>query len=479
MKKYIVHNMLLAAIIGLSQLQAHAQTSIFPGNHLIIKEGTKLTSLQNLNIKNGGNLLVNGTLILKKDLVNQNTVPVDLGSGNTEFSGSTPQVVSGQNTVRNLLLNNTAGLTIGGNTSLNGILTLTNGLVALGANNLLLGASATVAGTPSSASMVVATGSGELRKEFQAGGSFTFPVGDITGAAEYSPVTLNFSSGNFPAGNYVGVNVVNTVYPDPAITDDYLNRYWNISQSNIIGFNCNAMFQYSPGDVTGNEATLSCTRVFPTPWKCFGSANIALHQFAAAGIDNFGSFTGAKSSTAPVNQKIPTTTVGNGVTACYEATQVLTVGGNGNTFTVEIGGSANLVAGQKILIQSGTTVLHDGYLHAYISNNGIYCGTMLNPLVSNQAKDSEGQSFEFPEQDHFISIYPNPASDAVSMEIVRKNSPSPVTIDLYNIHGEQILSRTIQGETKQQYSLDGLPTGIYIVHASSGNRSEVVKLVKR
>src|ERR1035437_4424466 len=111
--------------------------------------------------------------------------------------------------------------------------------------------------------MVVATGTGEMRKSFSGAGSFTFPVGDTTGIAEYSPVSLAFTSGTFGSNNYAGVSLVNASYP--GYSNSYLKRYWTLAQSGITGFTCNATFQYVPADVTGSESDIWCTKVAPNP----------------------------------------------------------------------------------------------------------------------------------------------------------------------------------------------------------------------
>lgn len=71
--------------------------------------------------------------------------------------------------------------------------------------------------------------------------------------------------------------------------------------------------------------------------------------------------------------------------------QILTVAGGGNTFIVENNWSITLVAGLKISMLNGTKVNNGGYLKGYITTNGTFCGTMLNPLVaSNENKEVMG-----------------------------------------------------------------------------------------
>ncbi|NOU45614.1 MAG: T9SS type A sorting domain-containing protein [Bacteroidales bacterium] len=189
----------------------------------------------------------------------------------------------------NLIINNSSsGLSLIAEITVNGILTLTDGIVNLGSNNLILAENATVAGTPSAENMVIATGTGELRKVVTNTGSFTFPVGDNDGTAEYSPVTLDFTSGTFNSA-YAGVNLVNEAWS--GVSGNYLNRYWNLTSEGITDFSCNASFDYVPADVTGIEDSIYCYRVTPTTDR-YSVTDVVLHRLTATGINSLGTFTG-------------------------------------------------------------------------------------------------------------------------------------------------------------------------------------------
>ena len=179
--------------------------------------------------------------------------------GTYEYIGTAAQVTGSDlpATVGTLRTNNSAGLTLSQNTRVDTALSLTNGKLTLGSNNFTLGTSATITGTTADTLMVVAEGTGELRKEFSGIGSFSFPVGDNTGTAEYSPVTLSFTSGTFSSA-YAGVKLSNTKHPSNTSTVDYINRFWTVTQSGISGFSCDAYFTYSDADITrnGNEHIL-------------------------------------------------------------------------------------------------------------------------------------------------------------------------------------------------------------------------------
>lgn len=271
---------------------AEAENVIINGTTLKVLSASTLVSNESISIKSGAILDNSGTIVIKKDLTNENIAATSLGSGTLVCSGNVSQSINGKNIIQNLTINNPAGVINGGENQVNGILTLTSGLVTLGANNLLLGPSSTVAGSPSASAMLVATGTGEVRKTFPAVGTFVFPVGDNTSTAEYSPVTLSFTAGTFAAGNYAGVNLVNTQYPGSPASGSFLKRYWNVSQSGITSFLCNATLKYVPADVNGTENLIYFVLLSQGSVGYYNVANTALHQITAIGLTAFGSITG-------------------------------------------------------------------------------------------------------------------------------------------------------------------------------------------
>ena len=278
------------SVIFMFPLGAKAENIITSGTTLRVTSGTTLVSSATLTIQSGGILNSAGTITLTGNLNNLNASVSNLGSGTINMAGTAAQQINGQNTIQNLTINNAAGVNLNANNTVNGALTLSSGRLTLGANNLFLGTAATVGGAPSVTAMVVATGAGELRKSFSAAGSFSFPVGDNTGTADYAPVTVSFTGGSFGAGNYVGVNLANSVYP--GASGSYINRYWNVNQSGITGFTCNATFKYMQADVVGTESSIYSVRITPASVVYFGATNTATDVLTTTGITGFGTFTG-------------------------------------------------------------------------------------------------------------------------------------------------------------------------------------------
>jgi hypothetical protein len=255
------------------------------------------------NVSNGS-VDLSGTMKIAGNLTN-NVIASDVFSSMAlgsvvAFSGTTSQTVGGTttatNSFTNLTINNSSGIVLAKNALVNGTMTFTSGLVDIVNNNFTFGPLSTIAGTPSSASMIIATGTGQVMRNWLANGAFTFPVGDNNLTAKYSPVSLNFTAATFAANAYAGINLVNAKFNDPSIAGSYLNRYWNVSQSGITAFACDAMFQYLPGDVMGTESSINSLRMMPAPFTAFSPTNITLQQLSATGLTSFGTFTGGMGS---------------------------------------------------------------------------------------------------------------------------------------------------------------------------------------
>ena len=468
---------LLVGILFLTGSVVYGQTTIIGGTTLKVSAGTSLVTNKQLVIKNLGILNNEGTIILKSDLDNQNSGGNSLGTGALVFSGTISQSITGQSVAQNLALNNPAGLTVAGNTRVNGILNLTAGPVSLGTFNLLLGSTATVAGSPSSANMIVATGTGQLQKEFTAAGSFTFPVGDATAAAEYSPVTLAFASGIFGAGSYAGVSLNNAAYA--GVATSYITRYWNVSQSGITGFSCNAAFQYVLDDAVGAESDVFCFKVDPVlPWIAYNAANTGTHELTAHGLSSFGNFTGNFGNAAipPVIRSLQDKTISTGP-ECADANQTMLIAGNGTTYIVTSSGNVKHIAGTNIIYYPGTRVDLGGYLHGYISSS--FCTPYIHPgATAPFTAGIENQETGKP-NNSFFRIYPNPTPGKFTMELNGDVTISQVHVEIFGILGDRILSKEMQIDRKQEFSLVEKPTGVYVVHVTSGVNSETEKIIKQ
>lgn len=268
---------------------------------LTIQAGYDLSVYGDLTLSKGAGMVNRGTTYLWNNLNNNNITPTFMDTGVFSFCGSADQNINGPCIFGKLAINNGNDINLNTGVQVTKMLTLSSGLLNLGNSDLTLGSLAVISGTPSASAMVVATGTGQIKKEFSSPGSFTFPVGDNDGIAEYSPVMLNFISGSFSSGAYAAVNLVNSKYPDANITDNYLKRYWIVSQNGISSFSCNASFNYSNGDIVGQDSSILCSRYVPVPVTDFSKADTTLNRLTANGLTFFGTFTGTMDNYKKLN----------------------------------------------------------------------------------------------------------------------------------------------------------------------------------
>lgn len=170
------------------------------------------------------------------------------------------------------------------------------GKVVLGTNNLTIGSGATVVGDATS--FIVTNSTGQLRKEFSGTGTFTFPIGENTGDAEYSPVTLNFTSGTFNSA-YAGVTVTDAKHSDNGSTTHFISRYWVVTSSGISDFSASASFVYVDADINGTEGNLYLGKWNGSTWSLLNAVETNTNTLSGT-VTSFSEFTGGESSALPV-----------------------------------------------------------------------------------------------------------------------------------------------------------------------------------
>jgi hypothetical protein len=173
----------------------------------------------------------------------------------------------------------------------------------------------------------------------------------------------------------------------------------------------------------------------------------------------------------------PTTVTVTGMstgTMCYNADQTITVAGNGNIFNVPNGSNVTMIAGQNILYQPNTIVQSGGFMWGYIAPTGPFCNTPSMPAVVS----GETEIPTYSEQSSF-KIYPNPTTGNFILELNGEIRSAKVTVDVFGIYGEKLLTKILNGERKHEFSLSDKPVGVYFIRVITGGKSETAKLSKQ
>ncbi|MEO6488547.1 MAG: endonuclease [Ferruginibacter sp.] len=224
-------------------------------------------------------------------------------------------VFNGQAGYNNLSVSQSAGSALAaGDITIGGTLNLVFGNLNIGSFVLSLTGTSPISGSPFSASkMIIADGGGELRKSVSVNGIYLFPVGDNLGTPEYSPVTINYTSGAYAAGAYSSVKVFNTKHPLNANNIDFLNRYWTVINSGITSPVYNLDATYVMADITGTDQKISMARYTTAlPWIKYSAANTVSKTLSATGVTSIGtsSFSGISTSGPVINIQ------GGGIAIC-------------------------------------------------------------------------------------------------------------------------------------------------------------------
>jgi hypothetical protein len=242
------------------------------------------------------------------------TATRNFNAGNYEYYASAAQITGTglPATVNNLKINNLvatpAGVTLTSATTVAGNLDMSNGLLILGTNNLTVSNNSTSSIINASASSFVVTNStGQLLRAINTGANtYIFPIGDITGTTEYSPVSIAFTA-NSTARN-LGFIVTDANHPQlntPNAQVDYLSRYWSSSLSVTTGtYSYSPTFTYiAPSDVNGIESNIDLNMYNGTSWTEYSSAPISPSISAAAITESSGSLATTSQWTGRINNK--------------------------------------------------------------------------------------------------------------------------------------------------------------------------------
>ncbi|MFZ1730441.1 MAG: plastocyanin/azurin family copper-binding protein [Bacteroidota bacterium] len=164
-------------------------------------------------------------------------------------NGGPPPSLIPASVIGSMTINNTSGVTLGGDLQIAGSLTLATGSITLGSANLNLEPSASITGG-SSTSFVITNGNGQLR---QAGigsggrsGAVLFPVGSIAGS--YTPLTLTNTGTTDQFSVAVKNNVLSNGTGGTALGSSVVAKTWFITESVNGGSNAGITFQWNASD---------------------------------------------------------------------------------------------------------------------------------------------------------------------------------------------------------------------------------------
>ncbi|MCU0461891.1 MAG: hypothetical protein MUF36_07755 [Bacteroidales bacterium] len=201
---------------------------------LTTSAGTLAMTINNVQLN--GNLVNNGT--------HTGTTGAIVLTG-----GTATHNISGTGTSFNVTLNDSNGATLLSNAQINGTLTLTSGVIHLGAYDLTLGSTLAIGGAFSSSNMIETGDAGRVIRSASANNNafnLTYPVGS---GGYYSPLIVSGLAGVGAAPRSFSVRAVPT---NPGVLTNGIKKYWELSASGIALAGMSLSFDWDAGEVVGD-----------------------------------------------------------------------------------------------------------------------------------------------------------------------------------------------------------------------------------
>jgi fibronectin-binding autotransporter adhesin len=420
------------------------------------------------------------------------------GTGTVTFSGTTAQNINGTTTFYNLVVNkgsNNLTLAGTGGTSVSNTLTLSNGhVISSSTNKIVLGSSSSISGGSSSSFI-----SGPAQRISNAGSTFIFPLGSVSGS-RYRPMTLaNTSASDTWDVEYVGSNPSLSGYDNQSMNISNVRtvsefEFWLISRAGTssadVTLSYNTDSYYPP--IVGDLPSLRVARWDGTWWDLPPGGgthsyvgNTTAGTVTVTGVTSFSPFTLASTlifQPLPVTWlKLSAEWLGPDVIVQWTTAQEtdnanfeIQRSSDGRTFT-----TVGSVAGSGTVTTESHYRFEDkapGYYKHYYRIKQIDFSGKFD--YSNIIMLSAGEVA--PEK---WSAYPNPYHAEV-LQLARTGGEytTDIRVDIYSAQGRQesLISGSVDEVNVQLAKLSStLTPGTYLFRISSGARTQTIKVVRR
>jgi hypothetical protein len=163
---------------------------------------------------------------------------------------------------------------------------------------------------------------------------------------------------------------------------------------------------------------------------------------------------------------------------CFNATQTITVAGDGTNVIVESGASSELIAGQSIRFLPGFHAQEGSYVRGHITTTETYCVEAALAIVAEktasekQAVVVDAELTELPERE--MVVYPNPNNGEFTVDF--HNFEGEIQVMLFNSIG-QMVQNEITTEKQIRMSVPNLKSGMYFIKAVNKNKQFNRKIV--
>ncbi len=478
-------------------------TAATGGQTFTASSSTGTIPCQNLtSTKTSGFLTLAASPATSLDIGNNLTISYVAGAsfndnGNSITVGGTFTVGSDgdknipEGTYENLTVNLSTGNGIlQGGVTVNGTLTLTNGSVELGNNDLTIGSGGSIASATSS-KYIITNGSGVLIRSTVRFSGVIFPIGTFI---SYTPCTITRNSStdvSFAIRSFDGVLNNGTSGDEVAQIQDLVDRTWVIDPTTTpAGLNVNLLLQWNESD-EGLTFDRSMVRVFKydTEWVQVVEdtpAGSDPFDVFVVGITSFSEFSvGDAGSTLPVTWL---SFAGEEVTPGIASLEWKTASElNNKGFEVQKSLDGKNYEPMGFVDGAGTTneIQTYGFADEQLRQNTYY---RLKQIDFDGQFDYSRIVFVQSSQHiaHPFSVYPNPVGNNTDVQLVYQLAESdkkqPLQLELHDMHGRLLLS--VNGNINELNELlntriSHIPQGVYLLTLTDFATRTHLKMLKQ
>jgi hypothetical protein len=440
-------------------------------NDVIIESGATLT-------------LNNGTLNIHGNYTNNGTL--NGGTGTVAFVGATGNQTitkSGGETFPFLIVNKASGnVVLANDVTVSAGLTLTNGLVEVGTNNLIMGGSTLTGG--SSASYVKTETTGVLSRNV-GGTATTFPIGN----SSYNPAMVS----NTGIADIFTLRVIDNVTADgtgigATITEAVVNRTWMVNETTTGGSNVTLRLYWNGAGEEVNgfspvSAFIAHYLSSAAMWDNIGSTATGAGYFETNGITSFSPFM-ISSSTAFVPLPIELVSFQASCDGDDKINVSWTTASEHNTSHYVVEHSRNGYEWDALTIEAAagnsTNLFDYTYVHEHpnvgtnyyrltqYDNDGVF--ELFNAL----AVDCDNMN-----STTTLSTYPNPSEGSFYISLFTEEMEGAGVITITDAKGTLVHTQDVsipKGDSVFYINNMNLAPGMYYIQVANGNAStQIVK----
>jgi hypothetical protein len=440
---------------------------------------TGTLSLTSGTLTHSGNLTMASGSTISRARGALATAPNFGATTNLNYNSSTTKVTTDlevpSSGLNNFTMNTAMGITIGSSLTVNGTLTLTNGIADLGANNI---STAAVAGGNAN-SFINTNGAGVLTVKNVGSTSTNVPVGYTT----YSPVVLS----NSGTADDFSINVApGTICNAAALSS--VNRVWNITEAVAGSSNASIGMQWSPylegtSFLRNNSAAVHCSSSAIDIKGTIGAAAVTDTFFVQtiAGISSFSPFgvtsdaiilpaRGLALSWKKMNNSnlLLWKTMGEFNTAFYEVESSSS--------------STNFKAIGKIAAQPGNNAVENNYQFEDVQPlNGVNyyrlrvldnnSTVQYSPVVAIRSENTQSG----------FQVYPNPVSGKTINIAIEATEASIYQIGIFSMQGQLLQQEqraiTANGSLQQIQLRSQIAPGMYLLKLTNAKGNQMKQMI--